>query len=485
MPGEGRKPLQPVAMNIISVGSVVLIDLLAILISLLLAYLIRNHLLIILFPTIITDKLLAQTFELFWWYPFAFIGCLAYEKLYHRRLPFWIEVQWILKAGTLTLFLSVVILYLVGIGDEISRALVLITWLIVMLALPLFRYYGKKMLLKLHIWNRPVIVIGNSETIPLIENAFKREVTMGYRVVGCISSTAIKETQPDLPCLGTLSDAESIVKASKVEDLVIADPTLTSAEQVELTNTLQPFVKYIILIPDLFGVSLSGIEAAYLFEEQIVMLQIKNRLRSRIRSAFKRSFDLAVATLVSIISLPFMLVIATAIRIDSPGPVLYISKRIGREGKEFNCIKFRTMQLECDQILEQYLACNENARQEWDQYKKLITHDPRVTRVGRILRRLSLDELPQLINIIRGEMSLVGPRPYLPCEKEQMGSYTYNILVGKPGLAGLWQVSGRNLLTFESRLKLDSWYMKNWSLWLDIVLLLKTVRVVIKRDGAY
>ena len=215
------------------------------------------------------------------------------------------------------------------------------------------------------------------------------------------------------------------------------------------------------------------------------MLQIRNRLRSKINSTVKRVFDLLFGTLLVLISIPAILLIATIIKLDSPGPVFYQDKRIGRNGTKFNCIKFRTMKVNSDQILKSYLAANKKARLEWELYNKLITYDPRVTRPGRFLRSLSLDELPQLFNILKGEMSLVGPRPYLPREKGQMGTYAYDILVGKPGLTGLWQVSGRNQLAFTSRLKLDSWYMKNWSLWLDTVLILKTVRVVMKRDGAY
>jgi len=480
-----------------AVVAVIVIDLFAVTISLLLAYLIRNYLLINLFPGLITDKLLAHTFNIFWWYPFIFIVALAYEKLYHKRLPFWIEVQWIFKAGTMTLFLTVILLYLVGIGEEISRSLVILTWIFAMMAIPLFRFYGKSMLLRLSIWSKPVIIIGNSETIPIINGALLREATMGYKVIGCINSGAVPgeghrpgsgdlfEERSGLACLGTLSEAEAVVKATEVDDLFITDSGLSSTKLVELTNRLQPLVNNIILVPDLFGVSLSGIEAAYFFEEQAVMLQIKNRLRSVINRTIKRIFDLTIGAVINIFTLPLMLGLSLAIKLDSKGPVLYVSERIGREGKIFLCYKFRTMYVDADDILKHFLAENEQACSEWRHYRKLITEDPRITRVGRILRRLSIDELPQVLNVLRGEMSLVGPRPYLPEEREEMGSYSFDILVGKPGLTGLWQVSGRNKLSFDSRLKLDAWYMKNWSLWLDIVLLFKTVRVVLKRDGAY
>ncbi len=483
--------------DILAVTALVIIDLVAVIISLTLAYLFRNYLLFALFPNIITDKLLTHTFNIFWWYPLIFILALAYEKQYHRRLPFWIEVQWIFKAGIITLFLTVVMLYLGGIGDEVSRSLVLLTWFFAMMTLPCFRYYGKKTLLKISIWTKPVIIIGNSKTIPVITGALFREATMGYKVVGCVNSEAAIENKlnpetnsaagikAEPPCLGSISEAEAVVQNTGVDHLFITDSGLSSSELVDLTNRLQPMVKNIILVPDLFGVSLSGIEAAYFFEEQAVLLQIKNRLRSLGNRIIKRLFDLIVGVLINLISLPLVLVISLFIKLDSNGPVFYISERIGREGKPFFCYKFRTMYENSDDIFQNFLAENEQACYEWRHFRKLITEDPRLTRAGRFLRRFSLDELPQLINVLRGEMSLVGPRPYLPGEREEMGSYSFDILVGKPGLAGLWQVSGRNFLSFESRLKLDAWYMKNWSLWLDLVLLFKTVRVGLKRDGAY
>ncbi len=480
-PSVGRKTAGSAG----SVVALILVDLVAVTISLMAAYLVRNYLLIAMFPGIISNKLLAHTFEIFWWYPLIFIVALAYEKLYHKRLPFWIEVQWIFKAGIMTLFLTVVMLYLVGIGEEVSRSLVLLTWLFAMLALPFFRYYGKKALLKYNIWSKPVIIVGNSETIHLIKGALQREVTMGYKVVGCIDSEAADETQPGSACLGSLSEAEAVIQAAGVDDLFITDSGLSSVELVELTNRLQPLVNTINLVPDLFGVSLSGIEAAYFFEEQAVLLQIKNRLRSGMNRTIKRIFDLTLGALINLLSLPLVLLISLAIKLDSRGPVFYVSERIGREGKPFLCYKFRTMYEDSDHILQRFLAENEQAAYEWRRFRKLITEDPRVTRVGRTLRCFSLDELPQLINVLHGEMSLVGPRPYLPEEREEMGSYSFDILVGQPGLTGLWQVSGRNKLSFDGRLKLDAWYMKNWSLWLDLVMLLKTVRVVLKRDGAY
>jgi len=143
------------------------------------------------------------------------------------------------------------------------------------------------------------------------------------------------------------------------------------------------------------------------------------------------------------------------------------------------------MYLNSDEILQEFLEKNPEAKKEWDKYKKLKSYDPRVTKIGKFLRATSLDELPQIFNVLKGDMSLVGLRPYLPREISDMGEYKDIILLTRPGITGLWQISGRNELTFQDRLKLDTWYVLNWSLWLDIVILFKTIKVVLKREGAY
>ncbi|PMP89287.1 MAG: undecaprenyl-phosphate galactose phosphotransferase WbaP, partial [Desulfurella sp.] len=165
--------------------------------------------------------------------------------------------------------------------------------------------------------------------------------------------------------------------------------------------------------------------------------------------------------------------------------VFYVSKRLGQNGKLFNFLKFRTMYKDNDRLLKEYLSKNKEARLEWEKYQKLKNFDPRVTRIGRFLRKTSLDELPQIINVLFGQMSLVGPRPYLPQELEKIGDSINTILLTKPGITGLWQVSGRNELDFQTRVDLDCFYVTNWSLWFDIVILLKTIYAVLKQKGAY
>jgi len=201
------------------------------------------------------------------------------------------------------------------------------------------------------------------------------------------------------------------------------------------------------------------------------------------RNAVKRGLEIVFSLLALLLLAPIMLAIAIAVKLSSPGPIFFADRRLGREGRYFYCLKFRTMFVNSDEILEKHLANNSSAREEWEEYAKLKSFDPRVTKMGRFLRRHSLDEFPQLINLLRGEMVLIGPRPYLPEELNKMDEHADIILKATPGITGLWQVSGRNELTFEDRLEIDAWYVRNRSLWLDLLLLFKTFKVVLEGKG--
>lgn len=213
--------------------------------------------------------------------------------------------------------------------------------------------------------------------------------------------------------------------------------------------------------------------------------ELIEKLKSFCDALIKKSADIFL----SLLALPVLLVLigimGIAIRLDSPGPAILVQKRMGQKKKIFKCLKFRTMSLDADEILVSHLAMDKDAKAEWAQYKKLRTYDPRVTRVGRFLRKTSLDELPQVFNVLKGEMSFFGPRPYLPHEERDMEDYSEVILQVPPGITGLWQVSGRNGLTFQDRLKLDAFYVRNRSLWMDAVIFFKTIKVVLRKDGAY
>ncbi len=198
----------------------------------------------------------------------------------------------------------------------------------------------------------------------------------------------------------------------------------------------------------------------------------------------KRTLDLFGSLLGLILCSPILVVIAIIIRLDSPGPALFRGPRIGREGRPFNMLKFRTMQLGSETAIEESIQQAPNHSVTAQQFHKILG-DPRLTRVGRFLRRYSIDELPQLWNVLVGEMSLVGPRPFLPEQQGYYGESFSDYILFRPGMTGLWQVSGRSRLSFMERVKLDTYYFHNWSLWLDFRILARTLWVVVRREGAY
>lgn len=197
----------------------------------------------------------------------------------------------------------------------------------------------------------------------------------------------------------------------------------------------------------------------------------------------KACFDIVGALAIIVILSPALLYISLKVRKDG-GPFIYGHERIGKDGKPFKCLKFRSMVVNSKEVLEKVLATDPEARAEWDATFKL-KNDPRITQIGQFLRRTSLDELPQLFNVLRGEMSLVGPRPIITAELERYNDEVDYYLLSKPGMTGLWQVSGRSDVDYETRVYLDAWYVKNWSMWNDIAILFKTISVVLRKDGAY
>ena len=213
-------------------------------------------------------------------------------------------------------------------------------------------------------------------------------------------------------------------------------------------------------------------------------VEIKYNLLDPWSQRLKRALDLAATVVGGIFVLPLIAALALLVRLESRGPIFYSDKRMGRDGELFSCVKFRTMVPDAESLLHGLLAENEEAREEYLKYHKL-RNDPRVTSVGRFLRKTSLDELPQLWNVLRGEMSLVGPRPYLPRESGDIGVTQDEILRVTPGITGPWQVAGRNRSAFEERVEMDVSYVADWSVWLDIVLLVRTSVCVLFSRGAY
>ena len=300
-----------------------------------------------------------------------------------------------------------------------------------------------------------------------------------------IDDHPVSEKLPkEFPVLGGFADAATILRELRLKTVVIAAPGISRRQLQQLINDIQPWVKNISFIPDLIGTPMAGVDASILFSEKILMLNIRNNLSRRYNRIFKRAFDLILTVVGGLMISPILLGIAVVVAVDNRGRIIFAHERVGRGGKKFPCYKFQTMVPDAQERLEKYLAENAEARREWEETFKL-TNDPRVTKLGEFLRRTSLDELPQLWNVIRGDMSLVGPRPIVEAEVVKYGENIREDYMVLPGITGMWQVSGRSDTTYAERVSMDAWYVRNWSVWIDIMYLFKTVKAVVTGKGAY
>jgi len=469
--------------------ALVMVDLTILTIAMSLAFLIRINVLptvVPVFPPEVPAKLLDQL----WWVLIIGLLCLNYEGLYTRRLPFWREARKVIKAITLAFLLTLAVVSLAKISGEVSRTILVLGYMVSTILLPLGRLTAKTAFTRVGLGVQPVLILGADKTGEMVARALMRDSILGYRIVGFLDEDNAKRkgdvqvNNKSFPILGTFRDSDKIMEKEGIRHIIVATPGMPGHELVELVNRLQRRAASVTVIPDLFGVPVMGVEADYSFDDQMLSFRIKNNLASPINMCTKRIFDLVVGTAILFAVLPLMAIIAVAIKLDSRGPVFFSHRRIGRGGKEFNCYKFRTMYTNAQEVLEDLLQHDSALRKEWERDFKL-KDDPRITRVGMFLRKTSLDELPQIFNVFKGEMSLVGPRPIVNEELDRFGIFISYLYMVRPGITGLWQVSGRNDIDYPERVQLESWYVRNWSLWLDITLLVRTVRVVLVGHGAY
>lgn len=409
----------------------------------------------------------------------------AEAELYSRRALFWSDTRQVLRACTLAALFAVFLSFAVRTAEELSRLVIAGVWLSTLIVVPIVRFNTKRLLLRVGLWGKRVLILGAGETGLQVCERICANPALGYEPVAFVDDDPEKigQTLAGITVRGPMTSIPALVRELAVKDVVIALPRLPREELLHVLSTCEGHVESIRLVPDMFGLATVGVETEDL--DGMLLLHMRWNLAKPWNLALKRGFDLAVGVGTMVVLSPFLVLAAIAIRLDSPGPILYRQQRLGRGWRRFRCFKFRSMYVDNQQRLEDYLARTPDANAEWQQFAKLKSFDPRVTPVGRILRRISFDELPQLLNVVRGEMSLVGPRPYLPRETERMGDFAETILKAPPGITGLWQVSGRNELTFSQRLRLDEYYVRNWSLWLDIIVLVKTVGAVMGRKGAY
>lgn len=378
----------------------------------------------------------------------------------------------------------ILFLYVGQIAASTSRLFIILFGIISFLFLIFSRYIVKKIFERFGVLQIPILIIGAGKTAEILAKCILDDVGMGYKVIGLLEDNNVEDgILKKFPVLGGFADAESVIKKTGVQNLLIAAPGLEQVTLVKLIDAVQPLVKSVGVVPNLVGVPMSGVEIESLLNEKIMILYLKNNLVKPVNKLLKIFFEIILTVISIVIFSPVLCIIALLIYLDSKGPIIYDGKRVGQGEKEFKCYKFRSMYVNGEEILANYLQNNNDKLQEWQIFHKL-NDDPRVTLVGKFLRKTSLDELPQIFNVLMGHMSLVGPRPYLKNEIKEMGEAKNIILLAKPGITGYWQVNGRSDVSFEERVKMDCWYVKNWSLWIDLLIIFKTIKVVINKTGA-
>lgn len=409
---------------------------------------------------------------------------LYFEHLYDLTRVFWGTAEYTrvgraLSLGVVAFILATYLIRLPG----LSRGWTVLAWgfgivfvilgrFLVRATLAYRRRHGAML--------RPTLIVGaNSEAADIIR-ALSKNLSSGLVPVGCIAASLAEDVNgcAGVPCLGYVTDIGRIIVESNVDTVLIASSAFSHDTVADIINRLRGRDVDIQLSSGLLDVTSSRVQVCE--ASGIPLITIRAISFSRSKMLVKRAFDLIVGGLIVLAGLPLWVVVALGIKIESRGPVLYRQMRVGRNGKTFFMLKFRSMCDGADSQLEDLGASNEATGPLFK-----VRDDPRVTRMGTWMRKYSIDEFPQLLNVLRGQMSLVGPRPPLPSETAQYSENDWRRMEVLPGMTGLWQVSGRSSLTFEEMVRLDLFYIENWSVSFDLGLLLRTIPAVLFARGAY
>ncbi len=387
-------------------------------------------------------------------------------------------------------YMSVILLNaLVGVVSNFEVTTIVIAMAVSVLLVPICRYASRYYCSKVFSrWGQPVIIVGAGAQGRMIHRFLAASRPRGLRTVGIVDESqdrywASAETLDDgAPFLGTLDDLADICREHEVFRViaVLIDRTPEETQRILTACSRIPSVTILssrLMLPSLWSQSFDCVG--------FTGIQVRDQLLSPLNTAGKRAIDITGALIGLTISLPIFAAAAVTLGLRSPGSVFYGHPRMGRRGHRFRAWKIRTMVPNAAEVFEELMENDAAARDEWNRTHKL-KRDPRI--VGgliRLLRKMSLDELPQLWNVLKGEMSLVGPRPLPDDEIDRYGEALPVFMRVRPGMTGLWQVSGRNNTTYDNKVRLDIYYVRNWSLWLDYYIFLRTLKTVVLREGAY
>jgi len=435
--------------NIIAKIIFILFDILIIFLSVYLAFLIRES-----FDALTPHTIPYINYLTFYPLYIIILSLFAYEGIYTYRYDFWHESRLVMKVIIFSAILVFAYLGMTKLITDYSRLVIGISFIFMSVLIPISKNINKKLLYKIGLWQKKAKVYGNDSFLmtEIYSNPYLGYVKPKHNEEP--DTVFVNSKDNDVRRLKQIISSEIKGKHEVIFVPLMNDYNLTHSHIYELSNTRTNLIVF------------------------------SNRLKSRYRLIFKSISDFLLSLIIFPFLIPIILIIAFRIRQAEPkSHIIFSQKRLGKNGELFICYKFRTMHENSDKLLESYLKKHPEEITYYKKYHK-YQHDPRVTKLGDFLRKTSLDELPQIFNVFKNEMSFIGPRPYMIDEENKIGEHCETILAVKPGITGLWQVSGRNDVDFESRVNLDIWYIRNWNLWMDLVILIKTIKTVLFRDGA-
>jgi Undecaprenyl-phosphate galactose phosphotransferase WbaP len=416
------------------------------------------------------------------------VTAISWSKgFYTNRTPWWSQVEHILK--TIIFSLGLQLLVNIALNTQVSNILIFLSWVFTFIFMIIFRATIYKLSSYYSSWKIPTVIISDTPTAEDLVYAFTSDISTGYDVkniflrspednIGFDISILPKSMKNIRICYGQ-DDHEQFIRENPDYFYIVSLDTFRDAPRENLIKTLNDNNIPYSIVPALSRANLYQMEPKYFFGHDVVMLYVGNSAPQvfglSVSRFLKRCLDISVSGVVLVLVSPIFLAVALCLKYEGQGgSIFYGGNRIGKGGNLFKCYKFRSMEPNSDHLLTAYLEKNPDAQLDWEKYRKL-PQDPRVTtKTAKLIRKTSVDEIPQLWNIFVGDMSLVGPRPILENETHYFEDETLKEYLSiRPGLTGLWQVSGRNQTSFKRRVYWDSWYVRNWSLWGDIVILIK------------
>jgi Undecaprenyl-phosphate galactose phosphotransferase WbaP len=408
--------------------------------------------------------------------------------LYNNNLSEVEEFKRLFQTVTINYLIVFSGLYFLRSGEVVSRLAIFMAWVFALASVPLARESIRQICVKYGLWGEPVVIFGNGMLGNEVVSYLRAHPKMGYNPVGVVDRRKVDRVPGNAP-QRVIHDAAIFNDCEKQPDwlkgirtaFVVTPETSQNVREMLIDKQTIRFEQLILVNS---GEKTGSVWVQPLDIGGILGLEVGQNLLNTSQLLAKRVMDLGLIFLSAPILGPFIGLIALLIKLDSNGSVFYYQDRIGFGGKTFKFWKFRSMVDGADQVLEAYLEANPDARAEYEVNHKL-KNDPRVTKFGKFIRKFSIDELPQLINVLRGDMSLVGPRPFMGTEigfyDKCYSLYTYV----QPGVTGLWQISGRSNVAYTTRVSMDDYYLRNWSIWLDIHILIRTIGVVLRGRGSY